>query len=174
MTGGQNPNFVSDCLLSASDSHCDKGWLLYGDHCYHFETEVVKNWQDAETHCASEQGHLVSFHSQQELSFLTGEQLIKAHQSDPADDVWTGLNDLFIPGMFTWSDEHITTFTYWAPGEPNNHDGFHEDCVEITNGTVSWWNDLNCDAHLDWICKIAKGKDPIQPPEPPPPIPGNT
>lgn len=46
-------------------------------------------------------------------------------------DVWTGLNDLFVHGMFSWSDEHIVTFTYWAPGEPNNHDGFSEDCVEM-------------------------------------------
>ncbi len=46
-------------------------------------------------------------------------------------DVWTGLNDLFIPGMFAWSDEHMVTFTYWAPGEPNNHNGFSEDCVEM-------------------------------------------
>lgn len=46
-------------------------------------------------------------------------------------DVWTGLNDLFMPGMFMWSDHHMVTFTYWAPGEPNNHDGFSEDCVEM-------------------------------------------
>lgn len=46
-------------------------------------------------------------------------------------DVWTGLNDLVVPGMFTWSDTHMVTFTYWAPGEPNNHDGFNEDCVEM-------------------------------------------
>lgn len=45
--------------------------------------------------------------------------------------MWTGLNDLFVPGMFSWSDEHMATFTYWAPGEPNNHDGFSEDCVEM-------------------------------------------
>lgn len=47
------------------------------------------------------------------------------------NDVWTGLNDLAVPGMFTWTDEHMVTFTYWAPGEPNNHDGFSEDCVEM-------------------------------------------
>lgn len=46
-------------------------------------------------------------------------------------DVWTGLNDLFVPGMFAWSDHHIVSFTYWAPGEPNNHPGFSEDCVKM-------------------------------------------
>lgn len=48
------------------------------------------------------------------------------------NDVWTGLSDLMVPGMYTWSDKHWTTFTYWSPGEPNNHDGFSEDCVEMS------------------------------------------
>lgn len=63
---------------------------------------------------------------------------IKAAQSKPdpfcstaSSDVWIGLNDLTVPGLFMWSDEHMVTFTYWAPGEPNNHDGFSEDCVEM-------------------------------------------
>lgn len=43
--------------------------------------------------------------------------------------------------------------------------------VTTENGT-SWWNDLNCDAHQDWICMIAKGKKPIIPPSPPSPEPG--
>lgn len=51
-------------------------------------------------------------------------------------DTWIGLNDLKVQGFFTWSDEHMTTFTHWAPGEPNNHEGFNEDCVEMWN-TVS-------------------------------------
>uniref|UniRef100_A0A8C9Z2Y5 C-type lectin domain-containing protein n=1 Tax=Sander lucioperca TaxID=283035 RepID=A0A8C9Z2Y5_SANLU len=113
----------------ASDSHCDPGYLLYEDFCYHFESESVKNWQDAETHCSREQGHLASFHSEEQLSFLIGEKAF--YVSARPGDVWTGLNDLVVTGMFTWSDDHMVTFTYWAPGEPNNHDGFSEDCVEM-------------------------------------------
>lgn len=62
-------------VVFASDGHCDRGYLLYKDYCYHFETEQVKNWHDAEAHCTKEQGHLVSFHNEEELSFLTGGQL---------------------------------------------------------------------------------------------------
>lgn len=47
------------------------------------------------------------------------------------NDVWIGLNDLGFSGLFSWSDHHEVTFTYWAPGEPNNHLGFNEDCVEL-------------------------------------------
>uniref|UniRef100_A0A3Q1BNZ1 C-type lectin domain-containing protein n=1 Tax=Amphiprion ocellaris TaxID=80972 RepID=A0A3Q1BNZ1_AMPOC len=166
--------FVSNCLLSALDSHCAQGWLLYGDHCYHFETEAVKNWQNAEAHCTSEQGHLVSFHSQEELSFITGEELRNGTKRE-----WRRLHAVEEgrAGLlrYSWSDGTPLSHTNWGYGEPNNHEG-REECVEMvssTNGTQSWWNDLNCDAHQDWICMIAKGKDPISPPEPPPPIPGN-
>lgn len=75
---------------------------------------------------------------------------------------------------YTWSDGTPLSHTNWAPGEPNNHDG-REDCVEMVtnaNGSHSSWNDLNCDAHQDWICMIAKGKNPVLPPEPPSPVPG--
>uniref|UniRef100_A0A7N8XPC3 C-type lectin domain-containing protein n=1 Tax=Mastacembelus armatus TaxID=205130 RepID=A0A7N8XPC3_9TELE len=76
-------------------------------------------------------------------------------------DVWTGLNDLGLPGMFSWSNEHMVTFTYWAPGEPNSHDGFSEDCVEMLH-QVGWmsersqtgrWNDVSCTELNTYICK---------------------
>lgn len=58
---------------SFADSHCDEGYLLYGDHCYHFESESVKTWQEAESYCVAQNGHLVSIHNQEIISFLTGE-----------------------------------------------------------------------------------------------------
>lgn len=62
--------------------------------------------------------------------------------STATSDVWTGLNDLNIPGMFSWSDEHMATFTYWAPGEPNNHHGFSEDCVEMLHRVRGMTNNI--------------------------------
>lgn len=75
------------CNYFASDSHCDPGYLLYGDFCYQFETETVKNWQDAEAHCNREQAHLASFHSQEELSFLTGQQPRKHSSSSNYNEI---------------------------------------------------------------------------------------
>lgn len=75
---------------------------------------------------------------------------------------------------YSWSDGTPLSHTNWGHGEPNNHEG-REECVEMVssvNGSRSWWNDLNCDAHQDWICMITKGKNPVLPPVPPPPIPG--
>uniref|UniRef100_A0A3B5QR54 C-type lectin domain-containing protein n=1 Tax=Xiphophorus maculatus TaxID=8083 RepID=A0A3B5QR54_XIPMA len=126
-------------VLFTSDGHCDRGYLLYKDSCYHFETEQVKNWQDAEADCVKENlgAELVSIHSMKEQSW------VESYLYLATSDVWTGLNDLGLPGMFMWSNEHIVTFTYWAPGEPNNHDGFSEDCVEMLHQTGRW-NDVSC------------------------------
>ena len=51
--------------------------------------------------------------------------------SSATGDVWTGLHDPLQVGFYTWSDGHMTSFTHWEPGQPNNHDGFREDCVEM-------------------------------------------
>ncbi|XP_029941423.1 macrophage mannose receptor 1-like [Salarias fasciatus] len=74
---------------------------------------------------------------------------------------------------YSWSDGTPLSHTNWADGEPNNHEG-REECVEMVSspsGTYSWWNDLNCDAHQDWICKIVKGKEPVEPRVAPTPLP---
>ena len=55
---------------------CDPGYLLYKDFCYHFDTEHTFHWQEAESYCASQSGHLASLHDQAELSFLTGQETL--------------------------------------------------------------------------------------------------
>uniref|UniRef100_A0A7N8XNF7 C-type lectin domain-containing protein n=1 Tax=Mastacembelus armatus TaxID=205130 RepID=A0A7N8XNF7_9TELE len=106
-------------------------WYEFGEFCYK-PFEVKKTWHDARRACRALGAELVSILSMTEQSWL-----------ESYFDVWTGLNDLGLPGMFSWSNEHMVTFTYWAPGEPNSHDGFSEDCVEMLHQTGRW-NDVSC------------------------------
>uniref|UniRef100_A0A669ENL9 C-type lectin domain-containing protein n=1 Tax=Oreochromis niloticus TaxID=8128 RepID=A0A669ENL9_ORENI len=99
-------------------------WFEFGDFCYKPFGDK-KTWHDAQSSCRALGAELVSILSMTEQSWL--EVDVKGLEND----VWIGLNDLFYAGLFSWSDQHIATFTYWAPGEPNNHDGFSEDCVEM-------------------------------------------
>ncbi|XP_005917437.1 macrophage mannose receptor 1 [Haplochromis burtoni] len=153
MTGGQNPK-----PTSAPDSHCDTGYLLYGDFCYYFETKMVKNWQDAEAHCTREQGHLASFHTEEELSFLI------AHMPGAA---WVGLNDINVENQFVYTDGTPADFLPWAAHQPDNWEN-NEDCMHITGTTHNDPGKLNddfCTATRDYICKKAKGQGPpLQPP----------
>uniref|UniRef100_A0A8D3A2E4 C-type lectin domain-containing protein n=1 Tax=Scophthalmus maximus TaxID=52904 RepID=A0A8D3A2E4_SCOMX len=141
MTGGQNPK-----PTSAPDSHCDPGYLLYRDFCYHFEGERVKTWQDAEAHCNSEQGHLTSFHSQEELSFLTG----VIQMSPTGIALWTGGHDSITEGGWEWTDGSPFRYIRWGAGNPDDYYG--EDCLSIYINS-GYWNDDNCDYNRGYICK---------------------
>uniref|UniRef100_A0A3Q3Q2M7 C-type lectin domain-containing protein n=1 Tax=Monopterus albus TaxID=43700 RepID=A0A3Q3Q2M7_MONAL len=119
-----------------SPFHCDPGYLLYGNFCYFFESETVKNWQDAEARCNTEQGHLVSFHSEEELSFING--LIQ--QSPTGISLWMGGHDSITEGGWAWTDGAPFRYIHWSAGNPDDYYG--EDCLSIliNNG---YWNDDN-------------------------------
>ncbi|CAL9682123.1 unnamed protein product [Knipowitschia caucasica] len=158
MTGGQNPK-----PTSTPDSHCDAGYLLYGDFCYQFETDETKTWQDAEAHCTKEQAHLLSVHSEEELGFVT------AHMPGEA---WTGLNDINVEGQFVYTDGTAADFLPWAPHQPDNFNNA-EDCVNIKGMDHEYpgkFSDDFCTSTKDFICKKAKGQGP--PPQPPTSGPG--
>ncbi|KAJ7986772.1 hypothetical protein DPEC_G00331850 [Dallia pectoralis] len=158
MLGGQNVK-----PTSIPDSYCDTGYLLYEDFCYHFETEKVADWQAAEAYCSGQSGHLASFHSQEELSFMT------AHM--PAAS-WIGLSDSQTEGHWVWSDNTASDFLPWAPGQPDNWQG-EENCAHvrgIDSPTPGLINDEFCTVTMDFVCKKAKGKGP--PPRPPTSGPG--
>ncbi|KAF3849178.1 hypothetical protein F7725_015675 [Dissostichus mawsoni] len=128
-------------------------WYEFGDFCYK-PFEDKKTWHDAQRTCRAMGAELVSILSMTEQSWL------ESYLYMATSDVWTGLTDLVVTGMFTWSDEHMVTFTYWAPGEPNNHDGFHEDCVEMLYQTGRW-NDVSCTELNTYICKTPKAHYPL-------------
>uniref|UniRef100_A0A3P9CYJ6 C-type lectin domain-containing protein n=1 Tax=Maylandia zebra TaxID=106582 RepID=A0A3P9CYJ6_9CICH len=126
--------------LSPTELRCSgPDWFEFGDFCYKPFGDK-KTWHDAQSSCRALGAELVSILSMTEQSWL-----------EATSDVWIGLNDLFYAGLFSWSDQHITTFTYWAPGEPNNHDGFSEDCVEMLHQSGRW-NDVTCTELNTYIC----------------------
>uniref|UniRef100_A0A3B4FI60 C-type lectin domain-containing protein n=1 Tax=Pundamilia nyererei TaxID=303518 RepID=A0A3B4FI60_9CICH len=151
---------------------CPAGWQSFGGSCYWMVSNInlLTTWHEAFTKCSAIGAHLLiinSIHTQEEEEFLA--------LYSKGTTKWIGLRSNPIEGGYSWSDGTPLSHTNWGNGEPNNHEG-REDCVEMVsnaNGTYSLWNDLNCDAHQDWICKITKGKDPILPPRPPSPEPGN-
>uniref|UniRef100_A0A3B3Z7M1 C-type lectin domain-containing protein n=1 Tax=Periophthalmus magnuspinnatus TaxID=409849 RepID=A0A3B3Z7M1_9GOBI len=116
-----------------------------------------KTWHAAQDSCRKAGAELVSILSMKEQSvFLKYFYIFLTETSD----VWTGLNDLMYTGYFMWSDRHLVSFTYWAPGEPNNHDGFTEDCVEMLH-TTGRWNDVSCTELNTYICKMPKAHYPL-------------
>lgn len=61
-----------------------------------------------------------------------------------------------LPDNKTWISISIgkkLTYTNWAPGEPNNHEG--EYCIEI-NQNNGLWNDYNCYSDVYFLCEKEK------------------
>ncbi|XP_063066766.1 macrophage mannose receptor 1, partial [Engraulis encrasicolus] len=158
MAGGQNVK-----PTPAPDSHCDQGYLLYGDSCYHFESEEVRNWNDAEQYCVRQGGHLASIHSPEEVGFFV------AHMPSTS---WVGLSDSQTEGTWVWTDGSASDYLSWETDQPDNWQG-NEDCVHL-RGTGHYQpgklNDQPCSYSFPFVCQKGKGQGP--PPVPPTSGPG--
>ncbi|KAK3106670.1 hypothetical protein FSP39_024902 [Pinctada imbricata] len=143
--GVQIPTSVAP-PTAATSAACGPGWVAYSSFCYMFATNMTKSWYDARTYCNSMGSELISIHSLDENNLIVG-QATKQGRSN----YWIGLNELQQHGTYLWSDNTVTDFTAWRPGEPNDAFG-GERCTNfnIYGGT---WNDNNCDAALPFICK---------------------
>lgn len=124
---------MPNLLFSSSPDleKCRPGWQSFQGSCYkHFSTR--RSWEDAETQCRKQGGHLANIMTPEEQSFINsrcigeGGQLIgrhclgssecRLHCAPPPDRPpfgtldqykeyqWIGLNDRTIEGDFQWSD----------------------------------------------------------------------
>ncbi|XP_015249663.1 PREDICTED: lactose-binding lectin l-2-like [Cyprinodon variegatus] len=126
---------------------CPLFWFSFGDRCYkYFGSRVT--WGDAELLCVSEEGNLVSIHSQEEHDFVN--LLIK--NFDPIQGpTWIGLTDFHREGGWIWSDGSKHRFSIWSQGNPNNFDGY-EHCAHTNDGSQYYWNDVPCSRTFAFVC----------------------
>ncbi|KAM5227852.1 C-type lectin domain family 4 member F [Ctenodactylus gundi] len=128
-----------------------QGWKGHRGNLYYF-SDVKKSWNDAEKFCVSKGAHLASVTSQEEQSFLVQFTKTSYH--------WIGLTDKGSQGSWRWVDG--TTYNaaqsrgFWEPNQPDNWrhpNGQVEDCVHVRQR----WNDMNCSASYQWVCKKTTG-----------------
>ncbi|XP_034054909.1 lactose-binding lectin l-2-like [Gymnodraco acuticeps] len=124
---------------------CPSFWISFNGRCYkYFNTE--RTWADAELHCVSQGGNLVSIHSTEEEEYV--KILIK--ESDPTGGAtWIGLNDIYEEGRWMWSDGCVAKYLFWDQGQPNNNE-LGEDCV--LNNWREKWNDAPCSTFFPSVC----------------------
>uniref|UniRef100_A0A3Q3DNJ2 C-type lectin domain-containing protein n=1 Tax=Hippocampus comes TaxID=109280 RepID=A0A3Q3DNJ2_HIPCM len=138
------------CVVFPGQCQCQAGWRENDHKCYYFSADT-KTWWEANTfYCVARGANLVSIHSQEEEAFLS--------LYSKGSSKWIGLRNNPTEGGYSWSDGSALSHTHWGPGEPNNHEG-REECVEMvssTNGTYSWWNDLNCDPDSSSTCSACE------------------
>ncbi|CAI5648890.1 unnamed protein product [Oreochromis niloticus] len=123
---------------------CPPGWTWSGGRCFIFDSSQ-KNWTDAESSCETLGGHLASFHSTAEYTFIRGLIYTAAGSYKEA---WVGgrKNET----VWLWSDGSKFDFINWASGEPNNSGG--NNCIQINYGGQDNVNDVECKWNSSFVC----------------------
>lgn len=94
-------------------------------------------WFDAEAASVAQGGHLATLNDVAEAAWVQS-----AFAGYASSNYWIGLNDVASEGSFSWSSTEPSSFTDWAPGQPNDQFGI-EDAVELVPGDGWRWNDAN-------------------------------
>nr|XP_049594346.1 C-type mannose receptor 2 isoform X12 [Syngnathus scovelli] len=128
-------------------------WEEFAGFCYKpFDDE--RDWADGQQVCRGFGAELVSIRTKVEQAW------VKNASNFETSDMWTGLNDLALPGMFVWSDRHKVTFTPWAAGEPNQRVALGKHCVALLRQTGKW-KLMSCTQVNSFMCKMPTVRFPI-------------
>ena len=77
-----------------------------------------------------------------------------------SEDIWIGLSDRRKEGQWIWeTSRKKATYTWWAPGEPNNKGGGNgrANCALIWRHKDKMsWDDRNCDQKKYFVCERGK------------------
>ena len=66
--------------------------------------------------------------------------------------IWIGLHDVTGSGLYRWSDSTDVVYTKWASGQPDRRYNSQE-CVTIMYDRSGYWEDINCNLQLPFICQ---------------------
>jgi len=122
--------------------------LHYNGHTYYLISENTYEGAAAESLALG--GYLTTINDQGEQDFLWNSW---KNSLGTGEGLWIGLEKSHHGSIFVWMNGEPVTFTYWAPGEPNNGFGrYYEGYVAMDQrfSSTGMWNDLPNDG-TDWI-----------------------
>jgi hypothetical protein len=78
-------------------------------------------WEEAEANAVKLGGHLVAINDAVENQWLVDQYYgsTKLSESLETPTIWIGLNDLAIESSWVWSSGEASSYSNWAPGEPD-------------------------------------------------------
>ncbi len=148
----------NDCSGTADDGgvcHCDVEHYPDSMHPYLFCT-LMATWYEAAADCIDSGYRLVTFDSQDELTWATE----TAVSISTENRWWLGFTDEHSEGTWEWEDASTVGFENWCGGEPNNHHGREcvdttvENCAMLNWGNGGCWNDYPCGCdEMYYICE---------------------
>ena len=155
LQGWESHKWVNKCynlIVSDTSARCNSGFIAHGSSCYLFSHETAA-WADAVVTCQLLDSYLVEIDDATENNFI--KTVIKSLNIQSIG--WLiGGTDKAVEGEFVWMHGkrplNRTTFTDWAPGEPQNSHS-NEGCTCFAKQVAYQWADLNCDLNLNYICE---------------------
>ncbi|XP_040178396.1 mannose-binding protein C-like [Rana temporaria] len=118
---------------------------IAGDKVY-VTSGAVATYDEAITICKTAGGQLaVPLNSAENNAILT-------LRNQYALNAVLGMNDKQSQGIFQYLINMVISYKNWDYGEPNNHRGMNEDCVEILSSGK--WNDYPCEMPKVVICEF--------------------
>ena len=152
------PNSDGRCRSCAAQPHCPNGWerLSEGKHCYRLFQEK-KTWEDAESFCNGQGGHLAAVTNQEIHNYVNRKNV----------PVWVGGTDQQREGIWRWSDCSAWSFESWGIDvfcfalcvenkQPNNGAPLHnrENCLQLRHKNHDKWHDVMCSEPQEFVCSI--------------------
>ncbi|XP_061147445.1 macrophage mannose receptor 1-like [Syngnathus typhle] len=153
-----NPLGVSYTFADGEPRCSAPDWVEFAGFCYKLFDDKME-WSDAHLVCRGFGAELVSIRTEVEQAW------VKSVSHLETSDMWTGLNDLALPGTLVWSDRHQVTFTHWAAGEPIHRVGLDQHCVAVLRQTGRW-KPMSCAQVNSFMCKMPIAHFPIASPQP--------
>ncbi|KAH0627011.1 hypothetical protein JD844_002369 [Phrynosoma platyrhinos] len=167
-----NPELPSPYPTPSLTGTCPAGWSTSPKlrHCYkvfnYDKLQEKKSWIMAQLYCQDIKAQLLSLSSYEEEHFVANTLNKIFGESEPEIHeqhwFWIGLNrrDPGAERNWRWSDG--MGFSYHNFDRSNHDDDDIRNCVALDLASLQWVP-LQCEAQLDWICKLPKGTDVKEP-----------
>ncbi|XP_070537637.1 lithostathine-like [Ptychodera flava] len=127
---------------------CDPGT---GGSCYFYYKRRHYKWNEARQQCRHFHATLATIDDIHEDKFLR--DIIDRE----GGQVWIGLNDKRIEGIWEWDGGATSRYRNWDNNEPNG--GTKENCVEMRDHRDGKWNDESCEKDRGYICEQKRSTD---------------
>ena len=113
--------------------YADSDVIINPDNSHSYQRiDSSVTWSDANNYCKNNNAYLATITSSQENAFIF-DQFVNGQGKEP----WLGGTDEFNEGTWEWVTGEAWSFSYWAPGEPNDSWG-NEDYLSYSIFKDEW------------------------------------
>ena len=125
-------------------------------NCYMYFEEPLPFLQ-AQAYCAGLQplAALATIDGDSGAEVLRVNGIVKNLVPVAAADIWIGLSDSSIEGLFAWQPGNRNlVYSHWRIAEPNNGGGnIEEDCAVMEVDALGQWDDRSCATPYSFVCE---------------------